>query len=195
MNIINWLKRKKKVQIEKPPLRLEIENLESELGIYNCYNYYLYESREYLEKLKESKIKVDYLLKKYPDIAIFLQDPSHIFIIKDIDYDPLEEYSLIDFDELEKEIIKDNNSRDIILEDLEKLKRKKIEYKDIHFENIQYINSDFSCFLDSIISKLIGKKIKLPEYRELKYSQFYINNYRIKDLNNFPRIGPIWKRN
>lgn len=195
MNIINWLKRKKKVQIEKPPLRLEIENLESELGIYNCYNYYLYESREYLEKLKESKIKVDYLLKKYPDIAIFLQDPSHIFIIKDIDYDPLEEYSLIDFDELEKEIIKDNNSRDIILEDLEKLKRKKIEYKDIHFENIQYINSDFSCFLDSIISKLIGKKIKLPEYRELKYSQFYINNYRIKDLDNFPRIGPIWKRN
>ena len=195
MNIINWLKRKKKVQIEKPPLRLEIENLESELRIYNCYNYYLYESREYLEKLKESKIKVDYLLKKYPDIAIFLQDPSHIFIIKDIDYDPLEEYSLIDFDELEKEIIKDNNSRDIILEDLEKLKRKKIEYKDIHFENIQYINSDFSCFLDSIISKLIGKKIKLPEYRELKYSQFYINNYRIKDLDNFPRIGPIWKRN
>lgn len=195
MNIINWLKRKKKVQIEKPPLRLEIENLESELGIYNCYNYYLYESREYLEKLKESKIKVDYLLKKYPDIAIFLQDPSHIFIIKDIDYDPLEEYSLIDFDELEKEIIKDNNSRDIILEDLEKLKSKKIEYKDIHFENIQYINSDFSCFLDSIISKLIGKKIKLPEYRELKYSQFYINNYRIKDLDNFPRIGPIWKRN
>ena len=195
MNIINWLKRKKKVQIEKPPLRLEIENLESELGIYNCYNYYLYESREYLEKLKESKIKVDYLLKKYSDIAIFLQDPSHIFIIKDIDYDPLEEYSLIDFDELEKEIIKDNNSRDIILEDLEKLKSKKIEYKDIHFENIQYINSDFSCFLDSIISKLIGKKIKLPEYRELKYSQFYINNYRIKDLNNFPRIGPIWKRN
>lgn len=195
MNIINWLKRKKKVQIEKPPLRLEIENLESELGIYNCYNYYLYESREYLEKLKESKIKVDYLLKKYPDIAIFLQDPSHIFIIKDIDYDPLEEYSLIDFDELEKEIIKDNNSRDIILEDLEKLKGKKIEYKDVHFENIQYINSDFSCFLDSIISKLIGKKIKLPEYRELKYSQFYINNYRIKDLDNFPRIGPIWKRN
>lgn len=195
MNIINWLKRKKKVQIEKPPLRLEIENLESELGIYNCYNYYLYESREYLEKLKESKIKVDYLLKKYSDIAIFLQDPSHIFIIKDIDYDPLEEYSLIDFDELEKEIIKDNNSRDIILEDLEKLKSKKIEYKDIHFENIQYINSDFSCFLDSIISKLIGKKIKLPEYRELKYSQFYINNYRIKDLDNFPRIGPIWKRN
>lgn len=195
MNIINWLKRKKKVQIKKPPLRLEIENLESELGIYNCYNYYLYESREYLEKLKESKIKVDYLLKKYPDIAIFLQDPSHIFIIKDIDYDPLEEYSLIDFNELEKEIIKDNNSRDIILEDLEKLKSKKIEYKDIHFENIQYINSDFSCFLDSIISKLIGKKIKLPEYRELKYSQFYINNYRIKDLDNFPRIGPIWKRN
>ena len=69
---------------------------------------------------------------------------------------------LIDFDEFEKEITKDNEFRDIILEDLKKLRDGDIKYEDIHFDIIQYINSDFSCFLESIISGLIGNKIKLP---------------------------------
>lgn len=182
MNIFNWFgKKNRSGWIEKSSLRLEIEDLELNLGIshYSDDNdEYLYESEEYLGKLKESRDKVQYLTNKFPGITIFLQNPSSMIEIN--------------FDEFEEEIIRDNQSRDIILDDLGKLRNGDIKYKDIHFEDIRYINSDFSCFLESIISGLVGKKIKLPEYEELKYSQFYINNYRIKELDNFPRIGPVW---
>lgn len=197
MNIFNWFKKNssKEIQTKKSSLQLEIEDLELYLGISHYYNKYsfLYKSEEYLEKLKELKKIVYHLSNKFSDIKIFLQDPLYIINLDGICYDEESNYFLIDFEELEKEITKDNNSRNIILGDLKKLRNREIVYEDINFDVIKYINTDFSCHLSSIISKLIGKRIKLPNYEDLKYSQFYINNYKIRELDKFPRSGPIWK--
>lgn len=192
MSIFSIL-RKEKRGVGKSSLRLEIENLELELGIYhNDSQDYLYESKEYLVRLKESRDRVDCVLKKFPDIRMmFLQDPSFIIRTEDYHNSP-EEYFLIDFKELEEEIAKDNESRDIILEDLRKLRDGKIGYEDIHSDVVQYLGTDFSCYLSSIISRLIGGKVNLPENNNLEYSQFYINNYRVTDLDEFPRSGPVW---
>lgn len=197
MNIFNWFKKNnsKEIQTKKSSLQLEIEDLELYLGIFHYYDKYtfLYESEKYLEKLKELKKVIYHLSNKFSDIKIFLQDPLYIINLDGVCYDKGSNYFLIDFEELEKEITKDNNSRNIILEDLKKLRNREIRYEDINFDIIKYINIDFSCHLSSIISKLIEKRIKLPDYKDLKYSQFYINNYKMEELDKFPRSGPIWK--
>lgn len=167
----------------------EIINLERYLGIENIGKII---SQEYLDKLEEIKENMD----------DFLRNHQYIERIFFLDYNNLNNEFL---NKIEKEILSNNKSRSILLEDLNKLINSEISIVDFHVQSlfdVDYLfrNEVINILLSRMDEKNLLEILDIDDETilsfELKYEKYYINRYMEEELNSFPRMsGSKWKIN
>lgn len=187
--MFSW-KRKEERDLMYQSLEEEIRFIGKDLGIYNYDDYkiktFYEEAVEFEDLLKEIRHKFFYLEEKYRNYKLNIVLKSY------------SSANLINLDEIEDQILKDHEIRDIFLDYIERYKNKELKLVDINFNLLYDLSVGYAYDVLKALSRIAeseSDKLLLSNWEEslshiVEKPYHYSSNYSTGRI--LPYLGPYF---
>lgn len=184
--MFGW-KRKKEKDLMYQSLEEEIRFIGKDLGIYNYGDYKVEtsykEATEFEDLLKEVRHKFFYLEEKYKNYELSISLRSY------------SSANLVDLDEIENQILKDHEARDIFLDYIGRYKNNELKLMDINFNLLYDLSMRYAYDVLRALNRIAesdSDKLILSDWEEnlsrvVKKPYYYSSNYNKEKL--MPYLG------